>query len=496
MIKIVPPNGWDFGDKICEMVKVASGGRLVGKDYQDLVKRAGARFAYTAKMADFKPGESPLHVIAMGSTEFYSNNRNGDGFKQAMLTQYHPTFVKKAHFYRHHKHNDPTKSYGRVVDSDYSDSTHRVELLIGLNSTKEAAAANNGLLADLEMEKLASGQDIPVSMAIHVPYDECASCFNKAKTRANYCTEDTCISPSGIKRGGCMHNLAKVAFDGFINHVDNPSGEFFDISHVTVPADRIAYGSTATYLMKVASGEEWMGGAAMAEALGLLEPLPLRLMHVFDSKTTEHLKLAYQLAELENEVNRDLSLVKLARSFKIASTKLPVEEFGEVNSRECKKSLAKLGQLNICLSPQQFLQFVGSQMQPGVIDKLASDFYQALPGVFNRLAASPDFEQLTRNNQLAVEASSLGHSDLNHLEKYAADYSLTPGYVQTRIIRSAVRGQSNPEFKQIKVASATNIRAEALARLYSMYKVSHLAAQPEEVRDLTAKLLVVQNYQS
>ena len=234
MIKIVNPGSWNFGETPVTQVKVASDG-LHGNDLKSFVKRAGHYLADEFKKIAFAPGEIPIHMIALGSTEFFSPNRNGDGFKEASCIKFHPTFEKYAKFYRDHHNRDPKKSYGVVKKSFYNPEMHRVELIVGLNGTKEAADKNGGLVAEKEREKLESGRDLGVSMSCKVAHDECSWCGNKAKTRRDYCSENNC------EAGGLKNNIGAVLKCGHVLHADNPEPIFFDISHVVRPADRTAY---------------------------------------------------------------------------------------------------------------------------------------------------------------------------------------------------------------------------------------------------------------
>jgi hypothetical protein len=164
IIKAIPSDSYDFGEPAMQLVKVASDG-LYGNDLRAFIKRAGHSFADVVKRADLKPGDVPVHIIALGAGEFFSGNRNGDFFKEAVLKQYHPTFVKHAHAYRNHDNKNPEKSYGHVKHSAFNDEMKRVELLTVLNGTKEAATRNGGLLADEELEALHKKGEFPTSMA-------------------------------------------------------------------------------------------------------------------------------------------------------------------------------------------------------------------------------------------------------------------------------------------------------------------------------------------
>lgn len=166
MIKFTSPSGWDFGTKIASSLKISSRG-LIGNDRQDFLKQASASFAKDLDNIKFAKDEYPLHLIALGASEAYSCNRNGDGFKEATCKKYHDTFTKFAKFFRNHK-NKPERGdpyYGTVKASAYNDEMRRVELICGLNMNKEAADRTGGLVADTEVEKLAKGEDLPVSMA-------------------------------------------------------------------------------------------------------------------------------------------------------------------------------------------------------------------------------------------------------------------------------------------------------------------------------------------
>jgi hypothetical protein len=165
VIKNIPPGSFDFGDTaLWQMVKVAQDG-LRGHDLKDFSKRAGAAAAETVRKLEKKAGEVLAHLIALGTTEGVGVNRNGDGFKRAACRRYHDTFVKHARFFRDHANKPPSPSFGRVVHSDFNEPMDRVELIVGFNETKEAAERNGGRIADKELEKLARGEDIPVSMS-------------------------------------------------------------------------------------------------------------------------------------------------------------------------------------------------------------------------------------------------------------------------------------------------------------------------------------------
>lgn len=164
MIKVIAPGSYSWSEPAAQLVKTSDRG-LRGNDLDEFIKRAGHTFAEQVKRADFHKGEVPIHTIVVGTTERYSSNRNGDGFKEAACRKYHDTFVKHARWYRNHQNKRPEQSYGIIKLSTFNDEMKRIELIIALNGTKEAADRNKGLVADKELEKLAKGEDLPVSMS-------------------------------------------------------------------------------------------------------------------------------------------------------------------------------------------------------------------------------------------------------------------------------------------------------------------------------------------
>ncbi len=167
MKKIIPGDSWDFGDLGTQLIKLSSRG-LRGDDRRAFVEKRAASHAFVDYLdkISFHPGEIPIHKLAIGATEGYGANRNSDGFSEKDCREHHPTFVKFAYYYRHHKNKDPKKSYGVIKASAYNEKMKRVELLIAGNGTKEAAERNGGLvLPDKSIERLEQGEDVPGSMA-------------------------------------------------------------------------------------------------------------------------------------------------------------------------------------------------------------------------------------------------------------------------------------------------------------------------------------------
>lgn len=201
----------------------------------DNVKLASSD-AYAPEIREFiqslKPVVGKLYALinAMGATEYFSCNRNGDAFYEDALKKYHHTFVEDGHAFMHHKNKDPNKSYGRVIFSAYNDKMHRVELIVEYDTDK---------LDKKFVDKINNGEMVNVSMGCRVDADYCSICGHKAKTPAEYC-EHLTSNPG----------LTKMLPDGRKAFAINRDPHFFDISIVTIPAD-----PTARVMAKIAGGD-------------------------------------------------------------------------------------------------------------------------------------------------------------------------------------------------------------------------------------------------
>ncbi len=487
LIKRTVPGAYDFGCAPVELIKTASAG-LRGHDLQQLIKRAGHQFVDSMRSVRLEPGEVPIHLIAIGATEYYGPNRNGDGFKCAACRKFHKTFETKpvtkegAYWYRNHQNKDPKKSYGVVKLAAFNEAMKRIELLVALNSTKEAADRNGGLVADKEMEKLARGEgDWGVSMACRVPFDVCSGCGNQARTRAEYCKEADC------KYGGCYNNLTKVAADGHVLHVDNPTPTWFDISDVYRPADRIAY--VMGEMQKAASGRV-VGGAEAAELYGLTVPPYMRYAEV-DDRTARLIKLAYELAEAEQTLAAGQMQGSLfdrpirTNGYRVVEV-APVCRDGVWHAMAAEK---------IALSYRSWANFRPAMATPGVLTKTASapDATDRLPGVFGRLVADGDnLERMLADRSCDPSRAIASERERAWAAKMASDLSIARRHIGDRSVQEILRDTPRPGLKALTKAAADG--AETLARQYAVYQLyllDELRNDPDQ--PLYRELIVKQN---
>lgn len=496
MNKAVDLNGdWGYsftgGEPIAQALKVSSRG-LLGRDRTDFLRKRAASvdFARLIDKLDLRPGDVPVHLIALGASEAYGPNRNGDGFKEACCKTYHDTFVKFAKWYRNHKNKDPKQSYGYIKHSVYNEPMKRIELLAILNGDEKAAERNGGHVATRELEKLAKGKDLAVSMACRVPYDVCDACGHKARTRDEYCKQGEC------SRLGCYDNLTKVAEDGYVQHVDNPHPTWFDMSDVFSPADRIAYGAKADNLLKAASDASGIGGAELAEYWGISAPLQVICssdipQDKWETKTAALLKLAYGLSAVEQEIESGRLNREWLRAFDPAMrTDIDISYLGDSGTTKMAEGLGALADNCCILDIQDFARLSDRE-------KFANDAKSHLPGIYGRLLSGGSIERMLHQNRHPLSEKLASGAQRSWAKSVKQDRSVDPEKVRVLNMKSAIRSAPAPEIaeRDIKTASS-NKDAEELARDYAIYKLDclHRIAGQDLDFPLTARLSVGQNY--
>lgn len=491
MIKVTTPGAYDFDEPQIQLLNVPSRG-LVGDVRRQLEKRAASQL-----LQDFErylgPKDEPLvHLIAVGSSEFFGPNRNGDAFSAETCRRYHSTFVKYARFYRSHQNRDARKSYGIVKASAYNEPLRRIELLVALNGSPEAAKRNGGLVADKELHKLASGQPIAVSMACRVPYDICSYCGNKARSRAEYCRAPS--EGGHCKAGGLHSHIGElVEVDGQLHHLhaDNPTPTWFDISHVYRPADRIAY--VLGELEKAAAAGQTIAGVDVAAQMGLVVP-PV-LLHTA-TKTAAERQMVTELTELaamEAEVAcspfRDLlpSFHPDVQETELTPPEGYREKFGQF--------LRALADRRVMLPLPHFLCVTtGLPLEKAAETAVLVRRY--LPGMFTDLLAHPDvLDTLAASSywpdDRAPEAYRLW------AEKVAEACSLRRDDVYRRAQLGAICDgtEMTTRLRGVEKTAMVCPPAKRLAEQYALYQVAFLGAiSSDSEKPLMRHLAVLHNY--
>jgi len=192
------------------------------------------------------PGKTQLLIDALGSSDYWGSNVNGDWFPEKALAHKgddygHRTFMRYGHPFKHHVNKDPARAYGdRVTLSSYDPDMHRVLLIVRVHNDK----------CDDILNDLANNKYWDVSMGCRVPWDECSVCKNRARNRAEYCPH-------------LRYQMNKILPDGRRVCAYNWLPKFFDISFVLVGAEKashvlkkVAYDDRRPYEIR-SSTEAW-----------------------------------------------------------------------------------------------------------------------------------------------------------------------------------------------------------------------------------------------
>lgn len=484
MIKVIPSGSYEWDSPVAQLIDVHSR----GIDKAWMTKRAAV---LTDEIKSIRPeaGYSFIHLIDMGAQEAYGPNRNGDGFNEKRgtfelahpkpgmpktiemgggLIEYHPTFMKFAHVYKHHQNKDPKKAIGEVKAAAYNHEMRRGELIIKV--------ANEHPDWHDDIEKLSNGKDIPFSMACKVAYDICSGCGNKAKTRAEYCSH-------------LSDQMSEIIKSGHQYFAINDQPGFFDISKVFKPADRIAWS-----LQKVA-GFDGIGGAALAEQLGVTEPDFLENFAVsplvLPYKLAQKMAAAKKLAEIEKHIEASAQAGS-NQHLKDQAACCPTEDMDDASMSKLKGcnlcgALTALNDAKICLSVKDFFKLVmGSKYDSSVENELPG-VEKALPGIFNR----SDAKELAGDSTYDNEDHHLPREVRNLIESLVSGHSMSPEASTKRLRVTIIRG-AKPSLKDFDEKSASVTKAaEALAKEYAKYLLSSLTKQSS---DFCNVLTILRNF--
>jgi hypothetical protein len=464
MLKLVMTDSYDHGMEPVSIVDLF--GRGVDRSWMQ--KRAAA---LTKEFSDIRPekNKTALHVIAMGATESTGPNRNADGWREKELMRKHGTFVTNGHVYKNHQNTDPAKASGVIKASAYNEPMRRVELLISVDNDKWAP----------ELEKLASGKDLALSMACKVAYDQCSVCGNKAPSRADYCP--------------CMQKFAgQVLDDGRLVYVDNPDPLFFDISGVMRPADRTAY------CLRKAASATVMTGAELAEEAGMVAPLidARRLYKISTCRQAKRDTLKkLSTIEKKTEGMAPAELQRLARGFKSKAVDYDTKVAQDV-SQHLDHAMALLADLRVCLPVHDFMKLALEDR----FDVDPADVQACLPGIFTKLAQDEELVQDGSYDAVAQGPSRISAQTKQVFMKAAQDLSLDELAFSQRAALSVAKGFSTPVLNMgsgiFRMKAAADAQSAAVvAREYAKYKLAFLTKAAEHGdSELLLRLGVLQNY--
>jgi hypothetical protein len=419
--------------------------RIIGEG-EDLSheKLASAALDFSRSVRS-KPGSTYILVLAMGASEYYGPNRNGDAFKEEELKKHYKTFESNANVFKSHVNKDPEKRIGRVTRAFYNDEMHRVELILELQDNKCPEIVS----------KIRDNQDVAVSMGCRIKYDVCTICGNKAPTRADYCKH-------------LKYEMNDIYPDGRIVAAENPAPNFFDISVVWRPADKTGY-----MLKKVANFQERRTGEPSTSLS--LKVAALDRVSKYLSKAAEIDKIITGIGVNPTSVmsgeEKDLSvkwLKSLAPKMISSHNRIGDSTLHELSSHNLSPVLNGLSRRGIVLMTPEFLDLIfmkllGSMAPSGLSDKLCN----LQSSLFSTLSSNP--EEAAK----PIEESVLDPADTpeSSLEKKLASINRRSPYVQ-EIMRPR-----HLTHDHIKVAGLS-------AKLYCSYVASYLSG----CEDSTIKL--------
>lgn len=293
----------------------------------------------------------------------------------------------------------------------------------------------------------------------------CSICGHRAKSQREYC-EDLRFNKLAIDDSGVM----VFAY--------NDAPHFHDISRVSSPADRIAFG-----LSKVASGHVY----TQEEKAGLYIPLDL-IRQIAGKEERDRYELLHKLAEMEKEIplKADKEVESLSESF--------VKEDGEEDEAVKKlkdipidKLLAALQKHNCMLTPSMFSRIV-IKKKPGDIEG-SEGFSKALKTVFGDLLNSDmNLEDLFEDGSYSPKMSFPDRSVEERVKELSEMLSLDTEPVQRRIIKITITGSPKKKLEKESSSGELTESAKYLAKEYAKYQLSFLANSKNEDNLLLAVL--------
>ena len=446
---------------------------------RDLLKQASI---FDKVAEDLMPDKDHvgIHVLALGESERYGFNRNGDGFPKKACIDYHDTFVKHGHVYEHHQNKDPKKKLGDIVKSAYNSDMGRIELFIHAHKDK----------AESHLNKLASNNEVPFSMACRVQEDRCNQCDQ--------------LRSSARDPRQCDHiafNLGKMANDGTFTGTFNDHPKFFDISFVYRPADRIAWN-----LSKAASAQsQGLDSITLAESEGIWTPPELTMQ---PGIATEKLALLKKLASFEDKYRSiaetgpkdhwELQMWELRKS---ASGRLDDSFIDELRRYEPEDVLPVLARNEIIFDPESYCKYAMGLDLGQLCDHL-DEVKQACDGVFSRLLKEGEAYSVCSDTYYDfITPSNYVIPQCNTLSTKLAMVKSAAAFDHESVTKRAVDATANGENPLINVnsANANTIShvAKVVSEKYASYKLASINAMryfhPSENMDRQLAILAVQS---
>lgn len=444
------------------------------------VKSAASSMISRELLEKYRPEDDSkacIHLIAMGNSDQYGFNRNGDYFAGDVLEKNAHTFVKYGHVFREHRNKDPKKAIGEIKYASYDPKgMQRVELIIHLDKDK----------AEEEYEMAKSGSALNFSMSCKVPNDRCSCCGNEAKSLSAYCDH------LRNHMGQYMPEFTKYAF------AYNDQPKFFDISVVKTPADRIA--RHLEYLFDddgvksaSAASDVLVPSVVMAEAEGvnLGGSFELDELYVLD-------KLASAEEYVRNSAENSKLFYKDARAHNAYGTypysmleRMTADELDAARSVRPGTLFREMAKKACMLSFPAFCQYITGEenITDAPMFKRAAiclpDIFSTISSVLN--AVAPCISQFRAGSEFASNCDPKRGDLVQRFMDGAEDkFSMEEGPVKRRVMTIIIKSAASPSEVGAAVEKAASCYedrdggAVKLAAAYGQYQIGALC----DMRDI------------
>jgi hypothetical protein len=412
-------------------------------------------------------GQTDALVIALGAYEGTGANRNGDIFKEAECLNNYKTFIKSGSkkkdgsydgraLNRHHKNKPDDPKYGNIKAASYNNKMRRIELVIGLDNDKCAE----------EIQKLAEGKQINVSMAAKVAFDKCTWCGYEAKDDRHRC-EHIPVKLGEVNKRGEMCSM------------DNINPKWFELSIVGRPADRIGMS------LKLASDNAYIKTASDYKSLypGFVVPEDTDDTLKISKYASDKRGLVKKLAALEKHIegvisegpknSKDKYLVEEKAKLK-HSENMSSEMLDELRKYEPSKLLKVLADHGIVFSPEDFIKYLFGSNKLGNTEDMFSKVKKHLPSMFSDIEEHGD--DIINDDKYEPSSSDIIPKDILKLVKNLfEDHSLFDKPAHGRIMRITIM-KKMPLAKLKTKADEKELSKESsikeLAKQYATYKLA------------------------
>jgi hypothetical protein len=421
-------------------------------------------------------GQTDALVIALGAYEGTGANRNGDIFKEAQCLKHYKTFIKSGSknkdgkydgraLNRHHKNKPEDPKYGNIKAATYNDKMKRIELVIGLDNDKCAE----------EIQKLAEGKQINVSMAAKVAYDVCTWCGHEAKTDNHRCEH-------------IPKSLGEINKKGEMCSMDNIDPKWFELSIVGRPADRIGMS------LKLASDNGYIKTASDYKTIypGFIVPSDEDSYFKISKHASEKRTLVKKLAAIEKHLDgiieegpktsKDKYITEQKSKLK-HSDDIPDDVMDELRKFEPSKLLRALADKGIVFSPNDFIKysFGGKSLSSNAGD-MFSKLKKHLPSMFSDMEEDGDDEV---NDEKFDPATSdiLPKGMMSLVKNLFENHSLFDEPSHGRVMKITVIKRmpvAKLEKKKDKKELDKESSIRGLAKQYASYKLAALRYMDEQ----------------